>query len=369
MSPNGEPSDVLLARYVAGECTAAEAREIEARFAQQPSLQRRVEELRLLLGVEVPSGAWDTDAMWAQLRERTVDADPECGERAAAPLPAGVARGRSSQSRRLRWISGERRLTSLASAAAILLVVAGAGALWLGTRGRPPAIESAPETADGHYTTSRAQYATINLSDGSQVTLAPESRLTIPARFGQGVRVISLDGEAIFSVHHDAAHPFRVRARGALVGDIGTRFDLRAYANEATVTVAVAEGAVTLARARGGSGGVPGNDTAGIVLHRGDVGSLGQSGDATSTRAARVARYLGWADGRLSFVSRPLPEVLVTIGRWYDLDVRVPDARLASRLVTAEFSTQAPSEMIDALALAVDASVEREGRVVTLRPK
>jgi ferric-dicitrate binding protein FerR (iron transport regulator) len=64
-----------------------------------------------------------------------------------------------------------------------------------------------------------------------------------------------------------------------------------------------------------------------------------------------------------------LPEVLATIGRWYDLDIRVPDPALASRLVTAEFSTQSAGEMINALAIAMDASVERHARVVTLRPK
>src|ERR1019366_1973328 len=58
-----------------------------------------------------------------------------------------------------------------------------------------------------------------------------------------------------------------------------------------------------------------------------------------------------------------------TIGRWYDLDVRVPDARLARRLVTAEFSRQSASEMIAALAVAMDATVEREGRAITLRPR
>ncbi len=105
------------------------------------------------------------------------------------------------------------------------------------------------------------------------------------------------------------------------------------------------------------------------MLHRGEVGTLDENGGVSATRAASVSRYLGWSSGRLTFVGQPLPDVLLAIGRWYDLDVRIPDARLASRLVTAEFSTQSPSEMIAALALAVDAKVERVGRVVTLTAK
>ncbi len=307
--------------------------------------------------------------MWTQVRARTVDADSGRGERASAAPLASSEGGRWRQPPRLRLIGGERRLFNVSAAAAVLVLIAGAVALRLGARNRTDAAMPAPDAGDGHYSTSRAQYATITLSDGSQVTLGPESRLTIPAHFRQSARAISLDGEAIFSVRHDAVHPFRVLARGALIQDVGTRFDLRAYANEAAVTVAVAEGAVTLGRAVAESMGNPRADTEGIVLRRGDVGSLGSTGYATTTHARRVATYLDWADGRLTFVYRPLPEVMLTIGRWYDLEVRVPDARLASRLVTAEFSTQSPSEMIDALALAVDASVEREGRVVTLRAK
>jgi ferric-dicitrate binding protein FerR (iron transport regulator) len=49
--------------------------------------------------------------------------------------------------------------------------------------------------------------------------------------------------------------------------------------------------------------------------------------------------------------------------------VRVADARLRSRRVTAEFSPQSPAEMIDALAVATDAVVVRDGRVITLRPR
>ena len=84
MSPNSEPSDVLLARYVAGECTAAECREIEARFGLLPSIRRRVEDLGLVIGFEPAPGEWDTDAMWTQVRARTVDADSGRGERASA---------------------------------------------------------------------------------------------------------------------------------------------------------------------------------------------------------------------------------------------------------------------------------------------
>jgi transmembrane sensor len=367
MSPNPDPSDIAIARYIAGECSAAEAREIEPTLEWSPSLRQRVAEVRLLLGAAASSSLWDADRMWSELRAGTRNATPAREDRGIAPVIAAPS-DRSRSVGGLARISRESNFASFASAAAIVLVVAGAAALWLGTQ-RRPAMVAAPGQEPGHYSTTRGQYATIQLTDGSRVTLAPQSRLTIPAAFGPELREISLDGEAIFDVRHDAAHPFRVYAHGAQVEDIGTRFDLRAYADESVVTVAVAEGAVALGRARNVSTGTRERDVEGVVLRRGELGSLDKNGRASTTHAARVAAYLGWATGRLSFVSRPLPEVLATIGRWYDLDIRVPDPALASRLVTAEFSTQSVGEMINALAIAMDASVERRARVVTLRPK
>ncbi|MFI5233637.1 MAG: FecR family protein [Gemmatimonadales bacterium] len=298
---------------------------------------------------EQPPEAWDVDALWARVRERTVDA---ANDRTEAPMVSH--RGR----RVAPWVYAY---------AAGLVVCAIAGA-WI-VRSRDRIATPRAAAAPGDYRTSRGQYATVRLADSTVVTIAPESHLAVSARFGEGVRELSLEGEAIFSVRHDASHPFRVHARNALIEDIGTKFDVRAYSGDATVTVAVVEGSVAITRDQADSGTTQEPQRPRLALAGGTVGTLDRRGRVLSVRAPDVARYLGWASGHLSFVDRPLPDVLATIGRWYDLDIRVSDARLAERRVNAEFSTQSPSEMLDALAAAVGARVERAGRVVTLRAR
>jgi transmembrane sensor len=367
MSPTADPADILIARYIAGETTAAESRELEAKLAQSSALRRRVDEMRLIFGSDPSPAMWDAERMWSKHQERRRGVSG-AGE-ARHDAPAFVATHRTSgEFGGLRRLGQGTPFARLASAAALVLVAVGAAIAWHPPHGGSVKV-AAPSEEPGRYSTLRGQFATVQLTDGSRVTLAPQSHLTIPAAFGPELRDISLDGEAIFDVKHDATHPFRVHAHGAQIEDIGTRFDLRAYASDAVVTVAVAEGAVALGRDRSAGRGAIGRDAEGIVLRRGDLGSLDASGRASTTRVARVSAYLGWADGRLSFVSRPLPEVLATIGRWYNLDVRVTDTTLASRLVTAEFSTQSADEMIRALAIAMDAKVERDGREVSFRAK
>ena len=213
------------------------------------------------------------------------------------------------------------------------------------------------------YQTRRGQTATVQLSDGSKVRLAPESRLMVAARFDDGVRELTLEGEAEFDVHHDAARPFRVRTATTVTEDIGTRFGLRAYANEANVTVAVAEGAVALGRRTATQRGRP----EGVLLHAGELGVLDPSGAVATARGAAVTRALAWTRNELVFDRQPMTHVLATLSRWYDLEIHVADPRVATTLVSAAFSTQSTGEMLQALAIAVDAVVERNGRRVTLR--
>jgi ferric-dicitrate binding protein FerR (iron transport regulator) len=156
-----------------------------------------------------------------------------------------------------------------------------------------------------------------------------------------------------------------------VVEDIGTKFDVRAYSDDAAIAVAVAEGAVALGRAGAAdTTGIAANDAAqGVVLREGELGTLDASGRVATARGDVVASYLAWADGRLRFVEAPLPDVLRAVGRWFDLDVRAEGRALASQVVTAEFDTQSGEGVLKALALSVNASVTRSGKVVTLHPK
>jgi ferric-dicitrate binding protein FerR (iron transport regulator) len=63
-----------------------------------------------------------------------------------------------------------------------------------------------------------------------------------------------------------------------------------------------------------------------------------------------------------------VPEVLATVGRWYDLDVHVSDPLLAARHVTATYTNAPADEVLTSLGATLSASVQRRGRVVTLVP-
>lgn len=202
----------------------------------------------------------------------------------------------------------------------------------------------------------------LTTSDGSRIVLAPGSRLRYPRVFGPTRRELILIGEAQFSVAPDSARPFTVRAAHAAVRALGTVFLVRAYANDSLVRVAVAEGRVAV-RLRAAA------DTATrAVLARGQLADLAADGTASVARVDAV-RDFGWVEGRLVFRDTPVSAALARLGQWYGVAVITEDPSVAAKHLTTTVSSADLSDVLDAVAAALDAEYERRGNAVVFRSR
>ena len=105
-----------------------------------------------------------------------------------------------------------------------------------------------------------------------------------------------------------------------------------------------------------------------LVLGARDLGRLDSSGVATVRRGVDVGRYLAWTRGVLSFDGTPLGEVVRTLERWYNVEIRVADSALAARRLTATFQNESIDLVLQRIALTVGLRVERaDGPVILLR--
>jgi ferric-dicitrate binding protein FerR (iron transport regulator) len=234
---------------------------------------------------------------------------------------------------------------------------------------------SATQASVRTYAAAAGQRATITLSDGSHVVLASGSFLRVPAGFGAHTREVELEGEAYFTVMHDAAQPFTVHTAHAVARDIGTAFNVRAYPELPTVEVAVTDGVVALSRARtavlsqgtqaeAASDHTPASiDT--IVLRASDLGRVGANGQLSAERQIDVAARVAWTTGQLVFDGQPLADVVPALARWYDLDIHLADPALGGRRLTTTLRGEPADVALNRIALALDLQVERAGRVVT----
>lgn len=222
------------------------------------------------------------------------------------------------------------------------------------------------------YAAKPGQRTVIELADGTRIVLAPASELMyVHQPSGVGPRVAHLTGEAVFTVTHDAARPFLVYAKNGVTIDVGTRFGVRAYPNEA-LRVAVDEGRVLLT-----DDVVPGSLVGdsllaslpnATLLGAGDVATRASDRTETVVRGTNVDALLAWEDGPFVFTHVSFGTMLPDLARWYGLTVRVTDRALLAQKVSGRFELESQEEVVRALATALGARHRRVGDSVTFSP-
>ncbi len=355
--PSGGPDGDLLARYLAGECSEAEAAAVRRYLMARPNAARALEQYLLHLdGAASRPESPDSGASWAALRARLAGVDQEASpgrvSTARGADPPGGTPGSSGARRRpfgALGVPGRSARWQRVAAAAIAASVAAVAALgYEPARRTGVAAPSPPRT----YATAFRQRAELTLSDGTRVRVAPASRLRVAADFGAERRDVYLEGEAYFEVVHDETRPFTVFARNASASDLGTAFSVRSYPEDQAVRVVVRDGAVALS----GVG----------RLDAGDVGRLHAEGRGSVQRGADVDALLGWLDGGLTFDDVPLGGVLQDMRRWYGVDVRLADSSLASLPFTGVLTGLPPRAAVDLVGATLGLRVVRDGDQVSL---
>ncbi len=86
----------------------------------------------------------------------------------------------------------------------------------------------------------------IKLPDGTRVWLNSGSRLTYDPRFKNGLREVTLSGEALFDVVKDPDRPFIVNTPSLKLRVLGTVFNVRSYANDRTAEASLISGKVKI---------------------------------------------------------------------------------------------------------------------------
>lgn len=337
-----------LSRYLAGECSEEEERQIDAWLAEDPDHVDLLERLRHIWAASEAPRPQDRPSAEAKskdrerlLREIRTQRDPASADREA----------------RSRKVSVSNRLTApfrtrAAQALMVVLLLVG-GALLATQMGDGWGSSDTPDTQD--FITARGERDTVRLNDGTRVWLSVDTKLTVPSRFDDQRRHVELSGEAYFEVAPDADRPFTVRSGPAQVRVLGTKFGVTAYPADSSVQVVVREGSVAVAPEAA-------RPEASTTLQSGQLGTLSGSARRVVTRTVDANAYLGWLERRLDFHNAPLPEVARRLERWFDVEVRLQDKALNARRLTASFDdTSAESvAQIIATTLGIDYSTQGE---------
>jgi transmembrane sensor len=158
--------------------------------------------------------------------------------------------------------------------------------------------------------TNRGQTYQFTLPDGTKVWLNADSKISFPSRFTGKERKIILNGEAYFAVKHNAEQPFKVEAKGQVVEDIGTEFNINAYADEDNTKTTLIEGMADVYSIAGTR----------YRLKPKNQSTLTSSGQIT-VNEVDVSEMVAWKNGYFQFNEADLESITKQFSRWYDIDI------------------------------------------------
>lgn len=200
--------------------------------------------------------------------------------------------------------------------------------------------------------------ATIELPDGTNVVLNSASQLSYLNNFGENVRRVQLNGEAYFKVAHDEKHPFVVQIGDLEVKVLGTSFNVSAYEDSRDVTVVLLEGKV----------GVYVQATS-HIMKPGDKIEYNKVTHKITTTQVHPNDYIEWTKGNMYFEKESLENIMKTLSRIYDVEIRFDSGKLPKEYFTGTIPGGGIQNALNILMLTSPFYYEMDGSVIVLKEK
>ena len=272
----------LLYRFVSGQCSESEKEEVVKALLQDGALQKEYIALK---------------NVWALTC--TVNAEP---------VPDYVDEFQHISQK----ITMNRVKTILRYAAVFAAVLCTGGILTyqflrkdiITTAGKNSGLET-------KFVVPLGQTAELHLPDGTTVWLNSGTALTYSADFSPTNRIITLDGEAFFSVKKDSGHPFLVKTAAVNIKVLGTSFNVEAYNdNLHEVNTTLVNGKVEIDNFE--------NQKL-AELSPGQIGRFSKQNGKLNITKIDTSFYTSWKEGFIMFNNTPLEEIALKMERWYNV--------------------------------------------------
>ena len=180
---------------------------------------------------------------------------------------------------------------------------------------------------NGSYTTiscAAGDKSSVLLPDSTKVCLNSGSKLVFKNNFGNRKREVHLMGEAFFEVKQNKKNPFVVNANDIEVEVLGTRFNVKAYPEDAKITSTLLEGGLYVSSDSQSASLSPGQK---VIFNKNtrkmDLIVLEDTDPDTE-----------WKDGRLIFRNQSLADLEHMLERWFDVDIEFADELVKTRRFT-----------------------------------
>lgn len=181
----------------------------------------------------------------------------------------------------------------------------------------------------------------FELPDGSSGWLNSGSTLKFPLKFQGRKRKVILKGEGYFDIAENPKKPFAVEAGRFEVIALGTSFNVKHYANDATTDITLCKGKVLVNRL------LQDNKVNRVSLLKPNQQLIiHNKTHEFQKRDVEANRISSWKDGMLIFRNEPMIEVIKRIERWYNVEIILKDKELENYRYRATFMDETIDEVL-----------------------
>jgi transmembrane sensor len=363
----------LLTRYFENACTSEEQEQITL-WLSDP--RHREEVLQLM------------DDEWAKWLPAEEELDQSSKE---ADLPFSVLfRHATASEKKASGSGGMGSILKITAsvAACILFLLAG---VWIGYyfHGKVSPNRSGPI----HYAmaqTLRGQRSRVVLSDGSEVYLNAESRLSFSDETSAH-QVIYLEGEAFFKVPANKEKPLIVKTRYLVTSTKGSQFNISAFPRDSTVTVSVENGKAEISANNEKTFPLlnlrlPGHDSASkkdsvaakpafmplmalrVLVVKANESVTFDKNNKVLARSARLneEELRSWKDGFIYFNHADSAALVDQLERWFDVEVTLITNGLPLKQLNCGFRNATLIEVIRHISNELDLDYRINGKHIFL---
>ena len=200
--------------------------------------------------------------------------------------------------------------------------------------------------------TQSTDFQTIQLPDGSTITLNAESQIKYKKDFNTDHRSLTLSGEAYFDVQKGNT-PFTINTNHGQVTVLGTSFNVRA--REDGFEVGVNEGIVKVS-----------NDAKSVILQKGQMIDVDSQFDEKNLQNVSYGNYPDWMHEKLVCEQTPLSEVCDEIERTFGISFKFANPSLSDITVTGVIDAQDLNTVLSTISLLTQHEFKFDGDTCTI---
>ncbi len=312
----------VLTRYLAGETSEEENREVELWEVSSAANRRQLAQLRKIwqaAGTEQTAPETNVDLALQEITQK-INFNP------THSLPPAIEKPETSYN----W---------LWKVAAVLVLTL--GVVFLVFRNKT-ALQT-PAVAYMRYETAPGKQSKITLPDNSTVWLNGGSTLRYPKQFAANSREVTLEGEAFFDVAKDATKPFRISAGQTVTEVKGTSFNVEAYNSQKEIIVSVVTGKVELRKTD-----KPENR---VLLTPNQTGRFNPETEKVTASETADLNFLAWQTRILRFQNTDLLTVAHDLEKVYGKKLQFRNEKLKNCHLTGTFKKQTLEEILEVMRL------------------